>query len=159
MSAEAGGASAGNGAATVSSCRVIEFPKISDHRGNLTFIEGGRHVPFDVKRTFYVYDIPSGEHRGAHAHHALHQVIICLSGGMDVYLDDGQEKRTVHLNRPWLGVHVPPMIWAAEGNFDPGTVYVVLASEYYDEADYIRDYDEFVDLVRTARGHSGGASQ
>lgn len=136
-------------AATVDDCTLLQFPKVSDQRGNLTFIEGARHVPFDIRRTFYVYDIPSGEQRGAHAHHVLHQVIICLSGSLDVQIDDGHRQRVVHLNRPWLGLHVPPMIWAAEGNFDPGTVYVVLASEYYDEQDYIRDYDMFLRLVQS----------
>jgi len=128
---------------------LIEFPKITDRRGNLTFLEGSRHVPFDVRRVFYVYDIPSGESRGAHAHKTLQQVVICLSGGLDVHLDDGHEQRVVHLNRPWLGLYIPPMIWAAEEDFDPGTVYVVLASDYYDAADYIRDYDAFLSAART----------
>ncbi|HEY0970489.1 MAG TPA: FdtA/QdtA family cupin domain-containing protein [Gemmatimonadales bacterium] len=136
---------------SVHDCEILQFPKVSDHRGNLTFVEEFRHVPFDVRRVFYVYDIPSGEDRGAHAHRALHQVIVCLSGGLDVHLDDGVEKRVVHLNRPWLGLHVRPMIWAAEGNFDPGTVYIVLASDYYDEADYIRDYSTFVEVARVER--------
>lgn len=125
-------------------CRLLELPKIADPRGNLTFIEGGRHVPFDVRRVFYLYDVPTGSDRGAHAHRALHQFLICLSGSFDVALDDGREKRTVHLNRPWKGLHVPPMIWASEINFDPGSVCLVLASDIYDEADYIRDYDAFL---------------
>ena len=132
---------------TVDDCKLIELPKVSDTRGNLTFIEGDRHVPFDIKRVFYVYDIPSGQARGAHAHRRLHQFLVCLSGGLDVMLDDGRKKRTVHLNRPWLGLHVPPMIWASEGDFDPGTVYVVLASALYDAADYVRDYEEFSRLT------------
>lgn len=134
---------------TVDDCQLIELPKISDTRGNLTFLEGERHIPFAIKRVFYIYDIPSGQARGAHAHHRLHQFLVCLSGGLDVTLDDGKNKRTVHLNRPWRGLHVPPMIWAAEGDFDPGTVYAVMASDVYDPADYIRDYDEF--LLKTAR--------
>lgn len=132
----------------VDDCRLIDLPKIRDHRGNLTFLEGNRHIPFDIKRVFYVYDIPSGEDRGAHAHHNLHQFIICLSGSLDVHLDDGREQRTVHLNRPWIGLHIPPMIWASEGNFDPNTVYVVLASEVYRAESYIRDYEEFLQLAR-----------
>jgi hypothetical protein len=135
--------------ASVSDCALLTFPKVSDHRGNLTFMEGGRHIPFEVRRVFHVYDIPSGEHRGAHAHRALHQVLVCLAGGLDVHLDDGVETRVVHLNRPWLGLHIPPMIWASEGNFDPGTVYMVLASAYYDESDYVRDYEEFTRAVRS----------
>ena len=132
---------------SVHDCTLITLPKISDHRGNLTFVEAERHVPFPVRRVFYVYDIPSGEQRGAHAHDKLHQAIICLSGGLDVTLDDGKEQRVVHLNRPWFALHIPPRIWAAEGNFDPGTVYCVLASDYYDAADYYRDYDEFRQVV------------
>lgn len=128
---------------SVHDCQTITLPKVSDHRGNLTFVEAEQHVPFPVRRVFYVYDIPSGEQRGAHAHEALHQAIICLSGGLDVTLDDGREQRVVHLNRPWLALHIPPRIWAAEGNFDPGTVYLVLASDHYDAADYYRDYDDF----------------
>src|SRR5689334_11079990 len=129
---------------SVESCRIINLPKVSDPRGNLTFVEGeaGKHIPFELRRVFYVYDIPSGQNRGAHAHKTLHEFIICLSGGLDVYLDDGQSKRTVHLNRPWFGLHVPPMIWASEGEFDPGTVYLILASDKYDADDYLRDYDE-----------------
>ncbi len=125
-------------------CRLITLPKIVDYRGNLTFLEGDNHIPFPIKRVFYIYDIPSGTDRGAHAHYDLHQFFICLSGGLKVFLDDGKEKRTVHLNRPWIGLHIPPMIWASEGDFDPGTVYLVLASDVYREDGYIRDYDEFV---------------
>jgi dTDP-4-dehydrorhamnose 3,5-epimerase-like enzyme len=127
---------------------LIEFRKFKDYRGNLTPIEGGLHVPFEIKRVFYVYDIPGGEARGAHAHRELHQVLICLSGGLDVHLDDGRGTRTVHLNRPWIGLHIPPMTWASEGNFDTGTVYLVLASAPYDEKDYLRDHDEFLRLAR-----------
>jgi uncharacterized RmlC-like cupin family protein len=113
-----------------------------------TFIEGSKHVPFEVRRVFYVYDIPSGEDRGAHAHKTLEQVVICLSGALDVHLDDGHETDTVHLNRPWLGLYLPPMVWASEGNFDSGTVYLVLTSDLYDESDYYRDYSEFLKAVR-----------
>ena len=133
---------------SLNDCKFIELPKIADYRGNLTFLEGDNHIPFPIKRVFYIYDIPSGTDRGAHAHHDLHQFIICLSGGLKVYLDDGKEKRTVHLNRPWFGLHVPPMIWASEGDFDPGTVYVVLASDTYRADSYIRDYDHFLKEVK-----------
>lgn len=127
--------------------RLIELPKISDPRGNLTFVEGGHHVPFDVRRVFYIYDVPAGTDRGAHAHRALHQFLVCLSGSFDVALDDGHARRTVHLNRPWQGLHVPPMVWASEVNFDPGSVCLVLASDVYDESDYFRDYDAFLAAV------------
>ena len=133
---------------TVNDCAMLSLPRIDDPRGKLTFIEGGRHLPFDIRRVFYLYDVPTEESRGAHAHRNLHQVLICLSGSFDVALDDGSSKRTVHLNRPWQGLHVPPMIWAAEVNFDPGSVCLVLASDRYDEADYIREYDQYLALVR-----------
>ena len=132
----------------VDACVVTELPKVADPRGNLTFVEGGRHVPFDIRRVFYLYDVPTGSDRGAHAHRALHQFLVCLSGSFDVALDDGTRRQTVHLNRPWQGLHVPPMIWASEVNFDPGSVCLVLASDVYDEADYIRDYDAFLAASR-----------
>jgi dTDP-4-dehydrorhamnose 3,5-epimerase-like enzyme len=133
----------------VSDCKVIDLPKIADLRGNLTFLEGKRHIPFEIKRVFYLYDIPTGESRGAHAHKELHQLLICLSGGFDVAMDDGTDKKTVHLNRPWQALHVPPMIWAAELNFDPGSVCLVLASMAFNEADYYRDYEQFLAAVRS----------
>lgn len=129
---------------SINDCKIIEMPKIADPRGNLTFLEGSRHIPFDIKRVFYLYDVPAGESRGAHAHKTLHQFLVCLSGSFDVSLDDGQDKRITHLNRPWIGLYIPPMVWAAEVNFDPGSVCLVMASARYDEADYIRDYDKFI---------------
>jgi len=135
----------------VSDLRIIELPRRTDPRGNLTFVEGERHIPFDIKRVFYIYDVPTAEGRGAHAHRELHQFMICLAGSFDVAADDGQEKRIVHLNRPWLGVHVPPMIWASEVNFDPGSVCLVLASQRYEENDYIRDYEVFLSLKEGGR--------
>ena len=115
--------------------------------GNLTFIEGGNHIPFKFKRVFYVYDVPTGTERGAHAHRTLEQFIICLGGSFEVTLDDGREQKSIRLNRPWQGLYLPPMIWAAEVNFDPGSVYIVLASDDYDESDYIRDYAAFLALA------------
>lgn len=129
---------------TIEQVRLLDFPRVRDARGNLSFIENSNHIPFDVKRVFYVYDIPSGAHRGAHAHKKLEQVIICLSGSLDVEVDDGSGRDTIKINRPWRGLYIPPMVWASEGNFDPGTVYLVLASDFYDESDYYRDYDEFL---------------
>jgi hypothetical protein len=136
----------------IENCGLIKFPRISDPRGNLTFIEAERHVPFQVKRVFYLYDVPTGESRGAHAHRELQQVVICLSGSFDVIVDDGIRTARFHLNRPWEGLYVAPMIWGAEVNFDPGSVCVVLASDYYKEADYYRDYDAYLKAVQAARG-------
>lgn len=129
---------------SINDCTVVALPKVSDPRGNLTFVEGNNHIPFDIKRVFYLYDVPTEESRGAHAHRKLHQFLICLSGSFDVSLNDGESQRTIHLNRPWKGLHIPPMIWAAEVNFDPGSVCLVLASDSYNECDYIRDYSEFL---------------
>jgi hypothetical protein len=129
----------------VSRCKIIDLPKITDARGNLTFAEGGRHVPFDLHRVYYLYDVPGGAERGGHAHRALHQLIISVSGSFDVLLDDGHEKRTFHLNRPYAGLYVCPMIWRELNNFSSGSVCLVLASNVYDEADYFRDYTEFLE--------------
>lgn len=129
---------------SVLDCRIIELPKIADPRGNLTFIEGGHHVPFEIKRVFYLYDVPTGEDRGAHAHKELNQFLVCLAGSFDVSIDDGISRKTVHLNRPWKGLHIPPMIWASEVNFDPGSVCLVLASAPYMESDYYRDYEQYL---------------
>ena len=125
-------------------CSVIQLPKINDQRGNLTFVEENKHVPFEIKRVFYIYDIPTAQNRGAHANRKLHQFLICLSGSLDVNLDDGYNKKTIHLNRPWEGLYIPPMVWGSETNFDAGTIYLILASDFYDESDYYRDYNEFI---------------
>ena len=140
----------------VETCRMLDLPKVADPRGNLTFIEGEGHIPFQIKRIFYLYDIPTAESRGAHAHKRLEQVVICLAGSFDVHLDDARNKRLVHLNRPWQGLYIPPMIWAAEINFDPGSVCLVLASALYDAADYYRDYDGYV-KIKTAMDAAIGA--
>ena len=124
--------------------KIIDLPKISDPRGNLTFIEGGQHIPFDIQRVYYLYDVPGGAERGGHAHKTLHQLIIAMSGSFDVILDDGDEKRRVHLNRSYNGLYVCPMIWRELDNFSSGSVCMVLASNKYDEADYYRDYGEFL---------------
>jgi dTDP-4-dehydrorhamnose 3,5-epimerase-like enzyme len=131
---------------TINDCKVLSLPKIKDPRGNLTFIEENAHIPFDIKRIFYIYDVPTEESRGAHAHRSLHQFLICLSGSFDVAIDDGEYQAVIHLNRPWRGLHIPPMIWAGEINFDPGTVCLVLASDLYKEDDYIRDYSLYMHL-------------
>lgn len=129
---------------TIDTCKLISFPKISDPRGNLTFIEGGSHIPFDIKRVYYLYDVPGGSERGGHAHRGLHQVIIAMSGSFDVILDDGSAKKKIHLNRSYDGLYVCPMMWRELDNFSSGSVCMVLASNYYDEADYFRDYQQFL---------------
>jgi oxalate decarboxylase/phosphoglucose isomerase-like protein (cupin superfamily) len=129
---------------SLAECGLIDLPKIIDPRGNLTFIEGGRHVPFEIKRVYYLYDVPGGAERGGHAHKNLHQLIIALSGSFDVSLDDGKGKKRFHLNRSNYGVYVCPMIWRELDNFSSASVCMVLASNFYDEADYYRDYQEFV---------------
>jgi hypothetical protein len=129
---------------TLEKCHLIDLPKISDPRGNLTFIEGSRHVPFDIRRVYYLYDVPGGSERGGHAHKALHQLIVAMSGSFDVVLDDGKAKRRFHLNRSYYGLYVCPMVWRELDNFSSGSVCMVLASNLYDEDDYYRDYGEFV---------------
>ncbi len=132
----------------IDDCVVLELPKISDPRGNLTFIEGGRHVPFDIKRVYYLYDVPGGAERGGHAHKALHQLIIAMSGSFDVVLDDGMHKKRIHLNRSYQGLYVCPMIWREIDNFSSASVCMVLASSVYDEQDYFRNYAEFLQVSR-----------
>lgn len=126
------------------SCRLVDLPKIEDQRGNLTFVEGGEHVPFDIARVYYLYDVPGGAERGGHAHRGLNQLIVAMSGSFDVVLDDGLEKRRFHLNRSYRGLLVVPMIWRELDNFSSGSVCMVLASNRYDEADYYRDYDAYI---------------
>lgn len=127
--------------------QIIELPKISDVRGNLTVVEEFSEVPFLIKRTYFLYDVPSGAERGGHAHKKLRQLIIALSGSFDVILDDGHEVETFHLNRPNIGLLLGPMKWRVINNFSSGSVCAVMASDKYDEDDYIRSHDEFVGLV------------
>jgi hypothetical protein len=129
---------------TIAQCKLIALPQIHDPRGNLTFIEGSHHVDFDIKRVYYLYDVPGGSERGGHAHKDLRQLIIAMSGSFDVVLDDGLEKRRFHLNRSYQGLYVCPMIWRELDNFSSGSVCMVLASNRYDESDYYRDYDRFL---------------
>ena len=129
---------------TVFDCSLIELPKIKDRSGNITFVENNIHIPFNIKRVFYLYDIPGGEDRGAHSHNECHQFLVAVSGSFEVLLDDGKIKKTIMLNQPSRGLHIPPGIWASEINFSSGAICLVLASEKYDEKDYIREYDKFL---------------
>jgi len=132
----------------LSKCRIINLPKITDERGNLTFVEGNKHIPFEIKRIFYLYDVPGGESRGGHAHKSLQQFIIAASGSFDVILDDGFKRKRFHLNRSYYGLYVPSMIWRELNNFSSGSVCLVLASEYYNEEDYIREYKKFLQILK-----------
>lgn len=134
----------------LSECRIIDLPRITDPRGNLTFVEGMHHVPFEIKRVYYLYDVPGGAERGAHAHRALHQLIVAMSGSFDVVLSDGDRQRRFQLNRSYYGLYVCPMMWRYLDNFSSGAVCMVLASAPYDPDDYIRDYHEFLRLARSA---------
>jgi dTDP-4-dehydrorhamnose 3,5-epimerase-like enzyme len=129
-------------------CSLIELPKISDPRGNLTFVEGGNHIPFDIKRVYYLYDVPGGSDRGAHAHKNLHQFVVAMSGSFDIVLDDGERQQRFHLNRSYYGLYICPMMWRTLDNFSSGSVCMVLASEPYDADDYIHDHNEFLARVR-----------
>lgn len=129
-------------------CSIIDLPRINDRRGNLTFVEGKNHIPFDIKRVYYLYDVPGGAVRAGHGHKALHQLLIAMSGSFDIHLDDGFSKKTIHMNRSYYGLYICPMIWRVIDNFSSGAVCMVLASEYYDEDDYFRNYDDFINATR-----------
>lgn len=129
---------------TLDNCRLIELPRVSDPRGNLTFVESERHIPFGIQRVYYLYDVPGGAERGGHAHKNLQQVIIAMSGSFDVVLDDGNRRQSFHLNRSYYGLYVCPMIWRELNNFSSGSVCLALASLEYDEDDYFRDYEAFI---------------
>jgi dTDP-4-dehydrorhamnose 3,5-epimerase-like enzyme len=133
---------------SLSDCQIIELPRITDPRGNLTFIEGGRQVPFEIKRAFFLYDVPGGAMRAGHGHRMLQQLIVAMSGSFDVLLDDGRDKKTYHLNRSYYGLYIPPLVWREIENFSSGSVCMVLASDYYDEFDYYRDYEEFLKAAK-----------
>jgi hypothetical protein len=132
---------------SVYNCSIIELPRIQNRAGNITPVTNQCEIPFDIKRVFYIYDIPGGEDRGAHSHKVCHQFIIAASGSFEIELNDGNTTRTIMLNRPYYGLHIPPGIWAAEKGFSSGSVCLVLASHKYDEADYVRNYDEFLQSI------------
>ena len=132
---------------SVYNCSILELPRIQNRAGNITPIHNNIEVPFDIKRIFYLYDIPGGESRGGHAHKKCHQFLIAASGSFEVLLDDGRTKRIVQLNRPYIGLHIPAGIWASEINFSSGAICLVMASHKYDEGDYIRDYQEFIQSI------------
>jgi dTDP-4-dehydrorhamnose 3,5-epimerase-like enzyme len=138
---------------SIKDCKIIELPKIHDPRGNLTFIEGGEHVPFDIQRVYYLYDVPGGSERGGHAHKNLQQLIVAMSGSFDVILDDGFENKRFHLNRSYYGLYVSTMVWRELDNFSSGSVSMVLASNKYTEDDYIRSYPEFSNYVKNSPQH------
>jgi hypothetical protein len=137
-----------SGGRSVFDCSLCELNKMHDKEGNLTYMYENVHVPFPINRVFYSYDIPGGEDRGAHAHKKCHQFLIAASGSFEVALDDGTNKRTVLLNRPFWGLHVPPGIWASEQGFSSGSICLVLASEGYSEDDYIRTYDDYLNFIQ-----------
>ena len=128
-------------------CRLLDFPKIYDKRGSLTFIEGTVHVPFEIKRVYYLYDVPGGEWRAGHAHRGLQQVLIAMSGSFDVTLDDGIDRRKFSLNRSYFGLYVPALMWREIDNFSSGAVCMALASAPFDELDYIRSYGDYCALM------------
>ena len=129
---------------SVYDCSLITLPRIHFRAGNITPVHGNVELPFSIKSVFYLYDIPGGISRGAHAHYECHQFLVAASGSFEVLLDDGKLKRQVQLNQPFMGLHIPPRIWASEINFSSGAICLVLASHTYNEADYIRDYDTYL---------------
>ncbi len=139
----------GHRTSRVEYCELIELGKNHHANGNLTVVENEMQVPFDIKRVYYLYDVPGGEERGGHSHKALKQFIVAISGAFDVVIDDGINQRTITLNRPYQGLLIVPGIWRVINNFSSGAVCLVLASEHYDEADYVRDYQEFKQLTST----------
>ena len=128
---------------TVEDCKIIELPRFLDARGNLSFVEQNNHIPFEIKRTYWIYDVPGGENRGGHAFRQNEEFIVALSGAFDVTVDDGQQKKTFTLNRSYYGLYIPKGLWRTMENFSTNSVAFVLSSIQYDENDYIRDYEEF----------------
>lgn len=134
--------------------RILEFSKVCDPRGNLSFIEGGCHVPFSIKRVFYIYDVPGGETRGGHAHYENSTVLIAVSGSLDLHLTDGREEIVIPLNRSNKGVLIPPGVWDSMHNFTTGTVCLALCSHHYEESDYMRDFDRYQEYIARQYGEA-----
>lgn len=132
----------------LSDCRFVDLPKITDPRGNLTFVEGFKHIPFDIKRVFYLYDVPGGAERAGHALMTCHQFVVAITGSFDVVIDDGTDRKRIHLCRSYHGLHLPPMVWRELDNFSSGSVCLVFASEPYSADAYYREYDEFVEAYK-----------
>lgn len=135
----------------IEDCRIIELPQIRNRRGNITPLENGRHIPFDIARVYYLYDVPGGSERGGHAHKELQQLLVAVMGAFDVILDDGSKKKTVHLDRAYYGLYIPSMIWRELANFSSGGICLVLASLPYDESDYYRDYGDFIKNLKSTK--------
>jgi hypothetical protein len=133
---------------TVFDCTLIYLPQVGDRNGHITALNNYKEIPFEINRVFYLYDIPSGESRGAHAHKECHQFLLAASGSFEVLLDDGKIKRQILLNNPTVGLHIPPGIWASEINFSSNSVCLVIASEKYSEHDYIRNYDQYLEFIK-----------
>jgi hypothetical protein len=137
-------------ATAVYDCNIIKLHQIKNRSGNITSLTCNQELPFDIKRVFYLYDIPAGESRGAHAHKVCHQFLIAASGSFEVLLNDGRTERIIQLNRPFYGLHIPPRIWASEINFSSGSICLVLTSHRYDSDDYIRNYDDFLGITKNS---------
>lgn len=135
---------------SIKDCQIIELTKINDPRGNLTFIENSKHIPFEMKRVFYLYDVPGGSNRAGHALKQCKQFLIAMSGSFDVIIDDGFQKQSYHLNRSYYGLYISPSTWREIENFSSGSVCMVLASEFYDESEYYRNYQEFLNAVQVS---------
>lgn len=133
--------------ASIDDCTIVQLPHFTDERGSLGFVEGGTHLPFDIARIYYLFGMPTGAKRGAHAHRQIHQLMIAVSGSFDIVLDDGRSKRRYHLSRPSEGLRICPMIWRDLGYFSKDAVCLVLASGPYDEAEYVRNYDDFIEAL------------
>lgn len=131
---------------SINNCQIIRLPKIEEPRGNLSFIEGDNHIPFAIARTYWIYDVPGGQERTGHAYCKLEEFIVAISGSFDVMVDDGRESQVFSLNRSYYGLYVPNLIWRSLGNFSTNSLGMILASRHYEEEDYLRDYDNFLEF-------------
>src|SRR3569832_1451725 len=129
-------------------CQIFDLPRINDPRGNLTFVEAGRHIPIDIRRVYYLYDVHGGAERGGHAHKELHQLVIAMSGSFDIHLDDGYAKKTVHMNRSYYGLYICPLIWREIDNFSSGAVCMVQTTKNNNKHNKNHQYNEFIDDIR-----------